>query len=85
MLSKLHHMPIESFLYVFIYMYICLFNIGDYIPISTGKVCTSCGKLTSKYVEFKCPKCGEETIIRCMHCRETYTKYKCPKCGFEGP
>ncbi|MGC8710145.1 MAG: zinc finger domain-containing protein [Candidatus Micrarchaeia archaeon] len=62
-----------------------MFNNGDYITTLPGKVCISCGKLTSKYSQFKCPNCGEVEIIRCEHCRETYAKYKCPKCGFEGP
>ncbi len=51
----------------------------------SGKTCVSCGKLTSTYVEFRCPSCGEGSIVRCSHCRETYTKYKCAKCNFEGP
>ena len=50
-----------------------------------GKVCSSCGKLTDKYVLFKCPQCGEEEIIRCNECRETHTKYRCKACEFEGP
>ncbi len=50
-----------------------------------GKVCSSCGRLSSQYVEFKCPKCGEGVITRCDECRMTYTRYRCDKCGFEGP
>lgn len=50
-----------------------------------GKICSSSGNLTSQYVEFKCPKCGDEAIIRCDECRKTYTRYRCPKCEFEGP
>lgn len=50
-----------------------------------GKVCSSCGRLTSEYTEFKCPSCGKTTIIRCKACRETYNKYKCAECKFEGP
>lgn len=50
-----------------------------------GKVCISCGRLTSQYVEFKCPECGKSNIIRCSQCRETYVLYKCPDCSFEGP
>jgi predicted RNA-binding Zn-ribbon protein involved in translation (DUF1610 family) len=50
-----------------------------------GKICSSCGRLTSQYVEFKCPKCGEGVITRCDECRMTYTRYRCDKCGFEGP
>jgi len=49
------------------------------------KVCSSCNKeVTTDYVEFKCPKCGKEKIIRCENCRKTVKTYKC-KCGFEGP
>ncbi|MGB9732483.1 MAG: zinc finger domain-containing protein [Candidatus Micrarchaeales archaeon] len=70
---------------MFLFKCISTLSRGGCIPSLAGKVCTSCGKLTHKYVEFKCPKCGEATIIRCEHCRETYTPYKCPKCGFEGP
>ncbi len=51
----------------------------------SGKTCSSCGKLTNKYTEFKCPKCGKGIIIRCEHCRETYARYKCTECKFEGP
>lgn len=50
-----------------------------------GKVCSSCGRLTSAYTEFKCPNCGKSTIVRCNDCRKTYNKYKCKECGFEGP
>ncbi|HVA83074.1 MAG TPA: zinc finger domain-containing protein [Candidatus Aquilonibacter sp.] len=50
-----------------------------------GKVCSSCGKLTDKYVEFKCPKCTKSDIVRCYHCRETFTRYTCKACEFEGP
>lgn len=48
-------------------------------------MCTSCGKLTSEYAEFRCPSCGETTIDRCYSCREKHVKYKCTKCEFEGP
>ena len=50
-----------------------------------GKSCVSCGRLTSDYTEFKCPKCGKETIIRCLHCREIGNRYICKECEFEGP
>ena len=50
-----------------------------------GKVCTSCGRLTDKYVAFKCPSCNEQEIFRCEECRLNHTKYRCKKCGFEGP
>jgi len=50
-----------------------------------GKVCSSCGRLTSDYTQFKCPVCGKTEITRCKHCRETYNKYRCKECDFEGP
>ena len=34
---------------------------------------------------FRCPKCGEMTIIRCKKCKTLSTPYKCAKCRFEGP
>jgi predicted RNA-binding Zn-ribbon protein involved in translation (DUF1610 family) len=59
--------------------------IGELMNDSPGKICTSCGKLTKDYVEFKCPKCNEGVIIRCRECRENFRSYKCSVCGFEGP
>jgi predicted RNA-binding Zn-ribbon protein involved in translation (DUF1610 family) len=53
--------------------------------ILPGKECGSCGRLTHEYTEFKCPKCGKGTIVRCKHCRETSNIYRCSECGFEGP
>ncbi len=50
-----------------------------------GKNCSSCGRLSVEYVEFKCPGCLEEKITRCYSCREKHTRYKCPKCGTGGP
>jgi hypothetical protein len=50
-----------------------------------GKVCVSCGRMTSEYTEFKCPSCGEGTITRCRHCREISNTYKCGICKFQGP
>ena len=59
---------------------------GDCIAsILPGKTCVSCGRLTHEYTEFKCPKCGKDMIIRCMHCREISNSYKCSECEFEGP
>lgn len=54
----------------------------------TENKCLSCKReLTNNEgsVIFKCPKCGEGTIMRCKNCREIVAKYKCPQCGFEGP
>ena len=50
-----------------------------------GKICTSCGRLTDRYVLFKCPSCNKEDIVRCDECRLNHTKYKCKACEFEGP
>ena len=54
----------------------------------TEKVCNSC-KSRVLNIEgstiFKCPKCGEEEIVRCAYCRKIAAKYICSKCGFSGP
>ncbi|MEM0473662.1 MAG: zinc finger domain-containing protein [Candidatus Aenigmatarchaeota archaeon] len=51
-------------------------------------VCTSC-KVNllgdTKFVQLKCPNCGEVDIFRCSKCRRLSNIYKCSKCGFEGP
>jgi len=50
------------------------------------KVCSTCNKeVTDDYVDFKCPKCGSERIVRCLHCRTTSKPYTCKECGFIGP
>ncbi|MEM3030475.1 MAG: zinc finger domain-containing protein [Candidatus Micrarchaeia archaeon] len=49
------------------------------------KNCYSCGRQTKEYAKFPCPACGEEGIVRCLHCRETINPYRCRKCGREGP
>jgi predicted RNA-binding Zn-ribbon protein involved in translation (DUF1610 family) len=50
------------------------------------KVCDSCNKeVTDNFVEFKCPKCNKNNIIRCLHCRSTSKEYICKQCGFTGP
>ncbi len=51
----------------------------------SGSICSSCGRLASEYVNFKCPSCGKEEIIRCQSCREKYVRYKCSVCSYEGP
>jgi len=48
------------------------------------KICTSCNKVTTDFVSFPCPICGEE-IVRCKVCRGRSNTYTCSKCGFEGP
>ncbi len=50
--------------------------------------CNSCGTNLigeDDFVRFDCPKCGEETVIRCRKCRRKKNVYKCGECGFEGP
>ncbi len=54
----------------------------------SGLRCVSCGKKVETenfWVEFDCPNCSEEKIIRCERCRRLANVYKCGKCGFEGP
>lgn len=34
---------------------------------------------------FKCPNCGEYTIVRSSVARKLCVKYTCPNCKFEGP
>ena len=36
-------------------------------------------------VQFPCPQCLEEVIVRSRNARQIVAKYVCPKCGFEGP
>ncbi len=51
-------------------------------------LCTTCKRNVISdegWVKFKCPNCGEETIVRCSQCRRLSNPYVCPKCGFEGP
>jgi len=50
--------------------------------------CTSCGKKVEAeqdWVEFECPACDKEHIIRCKKCKEMENRYTCPKCEFIGP
>ncbi|MFH1445349.1 MAG: zinc finger domain-containing protein [Nanoarchaeota archaeon] len=50
--------------------------------------CNSCGKRVEAeafWVEFACPSCGKEKIIRCEKCKKQGNQYKCSKCGFTGP
>ncbi|MDO8634045.1 MAG: zinc finger domain-containing protein [archaeon] len=50
------------------------------------KTCTTCNSVISgKFVEFKCPQCGQASIVRCSHCRTTSKSYSCPECSFGGP
>ena len=50
--------------------------------------CSSCGReveAEQNWVEFDCPACGKDHIIRCQKCKELGNKYNCSKCGFVGP
>lgn len=50
--------------------------------------CTSCGKKVEaeqNWVEFDCPACEKEHIIRCQKCKEMQNVYECTKCSFSGP
>ncbi len=49
------------------------------------KTCSSCGRTTEDYTEFKCPNCGKASIVRCKSCKENINKYACRECSFEGP
>ena len=52
------------------------------------KKCVSCGVnvLSIKgSVSFKCPKCSEADVNRCLKCRSNGKEYTCPSCGFIGP
>ena len=37
------------------------------------------------WVEFSCPACRKERIIRCEKCKRLENQYTCDKCGFTGP
>jgi|TARA_Y100000310_G_C20663985_1_gene806408 predicted RNA-binding Zn-ribbon protein involved in translation (DUF1610 family) len=50
--------------------------------------CSSCKvKISSSLgaVNFECPECGKEKIIRCKKCRVKVIPYVCSNCNFEGP
>ncbi len=49
------------------------------------KKCTTCGRGSDDYVEFTCPACSNQKLVRCKTCRENDNKYSCPACGFKGP
>jgi predicted RNA-binding Zn-ribbon protein involved in translation (DUF1610 family) len=51
-----------------------------------AKACTSCNREVVKdYIEFPCPRCGKEKIIRCSQCKTLSKEYKCRNCEFIGP
>ncbi|HLD57338.1 MAG TPA: zinc finger domain-containing protein [archaeon] len=50
--------------------------------------CNSCGvsvAVDTSWIEFDCPSCGKEKIVRCGKCKRMINKYKCAGCGFSGP
>ena len=50
--------------------------------------CSTCGINVASdnvWVEFMCPGCGKETIIRCERCKRLENSYRCKKCDFVGP
>jgi len=50
--------------------------------------CSSCGmgvETETYWVEFSCPACGKEKMIRCERCKKQANQYSCKKCGFVGP
>ncbi|MFQ5918415.1 MAG: zinc finger domain-containing protein [Thermoplasmata archaeon] len=49
--------------------------------------CTTCGRPLTEQgsVIFRCPRCGDTTIGRCVRCRDQSVTYACKKCGFQGP
>jgi predicted RNA-binding Zn-ribbon protein involved in translation (DUF1610 family) len=50
--------------------------------------CITCGVSVESeriWVEFKCPGCGKESIIRCEKCKRLENPYTCKGCGFTGP
>ena len=56
--------------------------------MATEKKCLSCGVNISTIkgsVSFKCPKCSEAEVNRCLKCRTSGKEYTCLSCGFVGP
>lgn len=50
--------------------------------------CSSCGKeveAEQNWVEFDCPSCKKDHIIRCEKCKQLENTYECSNCGFVGP
>ena len=50
--------------------------------------CVTCGVSVESeriWVEFKCPACSKESIIRCEKCKRLENSYTCKSCGFKGP
>lgn len=50
--------------------------------------CSSCGtNLISEegWVQFDCPSCAGQKVVRCKMCRKGKKAYSCKACGFKGP
>lgn len=55
---------------------------------SKEPVCNACKTRVTNLsgaVQFKCPKCAKEDIVRCPHCRKIGAPYVCAACEFTGP
>jgi len=51
-------------------------------------VCTTCRThvmAKDNFVQFGCPSCGDEKIVRCQSCKNVSNRYVCKKCDFTGP
>jgi len=51
-------------------------------------VCTTCKThvmAKDNFVQFGCPSCGDEKIVRCQSCKNVSNRYVCKKCDFTGP
>ncbi|HIH08194.1 MAG TPA: hypothetical protein HA237_02365 [Candidatus Diapherotrites archaeon] len=50
------------------------------------KICSTTNtQVIGDFVEFRCPGCFEEWIVRSHKARATSKTYTCKKCGFVGP
>lgn len=51
-------------------------------------LCSSCGKRIEAedfWVEFPCPSCAKNQVIRCEKCKTMENPYTCTGCKFSGP
>lgn len=56
--------------------------------VNMAKKCSTCGRSVESeriWVEFRCPACRKETIVRCEKCKRLENPYTCKGCGFKGP
>ncbi len=50
-------------------------------------ICTTCNVnvlAKNNFVQFDCPNCGKERIVRCKTCKNLSNKYVCKSCSFVG-